>query len=367
MKLCLPASLAERLREQIRREGPITFHDWMKAVLYDPAGGYYQRSDLQRWGRQGDYRTSPERSELFAATFARYFAKLYDELERPETWTIVECGAGDGRFATGVLRTLAHRFPVVFAATQYVVNELSDDARRRAEERLIEFAGRVRFCADLPSVECGIYFSNELLDAFPVHRVAKNGELSELYIDVSLNGNFEWTTGPLSTSRLAEFCRAYSLDPAPGQIVEIDLEVEDWFAHVAEKLLNGFVITVDYGAEANELYDPVRAQGTLRAFSRHGFVDDVLAQPGEVDITASVNWTQVKKVGEQLGLKVIEFASQDRFLLKAGLLEEMQYLMTVADTADTVALSTGAREMILPGGMASSFQVLVQERIRDVT
>jgi SAM-dependent MidA family methyltransferase len=339
----------------------------MKAALYDPSSGYYQRSDLARWGREGDYRTSPERSELFAATFARYFAKLFEELGRPRKWTIVECGAGDGRFAAGVLRTLEQRFPVVFAATQYVINEVSHDARRRVEERLIDFAGRVQFCADLPYVEFGIYFSNELLDAFPVHRIVKNDELLELFVGVSLNGDFEWTTGQLSTPKLAEFCSAYSLELAPGQIVEINLEVEDWFAQVAEKLSRGFVITVDYGAEADELYDPVlRPQGTLRAFSWHDFVDHLLAQPGEIDITASVNWTQVKRVGEQVGLNVIDFVSQDKFLLTAGLLEEMQYLITAASAAEKTALTTGAREMILPGGMASSFQVLVQERIRDV-
>ncbi len=95
-------SLAQRLKEQIRREGPITFHDWMKAALYDPVGGYYRRADLKRWGREGDYRTSPERSELFTATFARYFAKLYDELQRPSHWTIVEAGAGSGTFFASV-------------------------------------------------------------------------------------------------------------------------------------------------------------------------------------------------------------------------------------------------------------------------
>src|SRR5215207_3063271 len=114
----------------------------MKAALYDPNGGYYQRADLERWGREGDYRTSPERSELFAATFARYFAALFNELQQPEEWTIVECGAGDGRFAAGVLRTLADQFPAVFAATSYVVYELSPDSRRRAQERLFEFSDR---------------------------------------------------------------------------------------------------------------------------------------------------------------------------------------------------------------------------------
>ena len=74
----------------------------MTAALYDEAGGYYNRSDLERWGRAGEYRTSPERSELFAATFARYFAKLYDQLQHPREWAIVEIGPGAGDFAAGV-------------------------------------------------------------------------------------------------------------------------------------------------------------------------------------------------------------------------------------------------------------------------
>src|SRR4029078_3533093 len=103
----------------------------MRAAMYDPRGGDYQRADRKRWGREGDYRTSPERSELFAATFARYFVKL-----AAEELTIVESGAGDGRFAAGVLRTLRDQFPSRFAETRYVVYELSDDARRHAQERL---------------------------------------------------------------------------------------------------------------------------------------------------------------------------------------------------------------------------------------
>ena len=363
----MPVSLTERLRELIRREGPITFHDWMRAALYDPSGGYYQRSDLERWGREGDYRTSPERSELFAATFARYFAKLYDELQRPEAWTIVECGVGDGRFAAGVLRALAERFPRVFAATQYVAYDSSSDALRRARERLIEFGERVEFCSDfaLLSASHGIYFSNELLDAFPVHRVVQDAEgLSELYVSLDHNGSFEWLTGPLSTRRLSEFVRHYSVQLAPGQIIEINLAIDDWFVEVAARLENGFLITVDYGAEASELYDPVRRpQGSLRAFSRHSFVDDLLAQPGEYDITSTVNWTQVKSVGEQLRFRIVDFASQDKFLLNAGLLEEMGSMLEELETmAEKLSLSTSAREMILPGGMASSFQVLVQRR-----
>jgi SAM-dependent MidA family methyltransferase len=338
----------------------------MKAALYDPNGGYYQRPDFARWGRAGDYRTSPERSELFAATFARYFARLFDELRRPEEWTIVEGGAGDGRFAAGVLRTLADQFPTVFAATRYLIYELSTDAVRRAQETLFEFADHVEFHSELPPVAQGVYFSNELLDAFPVHRMVNDDEgLAELYVAVSSEGSFEWSTGPLSTPRLSEYCRTYSIALAPGQIIEINLEIDDWLTQVASKLEHGFLITVDYGAEADELYDPVRRpKGTLRAFSRHAFVDDFLSRPGEWDITSSVNWTHVKTAGERLGFKVIEFASQDKFLLRAGLLEEMEHRLERAGTeAEKLSLTTSAREMILPGGMAASFQVLVQRHL----
>lgn len=368
VNLNLPVPLAERLRETIRREGAITFHEWMKAALYDPEGGYYRRPDLARWGREADYRTSPERSDLFAATLARYFAKLYEELDRPGDWTIVEGGAGDGRFALGVLRTLSDRFPAVFEATRYAVYDSSDDALARARERLKGFGERVAFSSDsgrLPRTR-GIYFSNELLDAFPVHRVILRAEgLSEFYVTVGSNGEFEWTTGQLSTPRLAEFCAVYAPGLEQGQIIEIKPGIDEWLSSIVRRLDDGFIVTVDYGAEAGELYDPrQRPSGTLRGFSRHGFVDDVLDHPGECDITSSVNWTQVRREGEALGLQVVEFSRQDKFLLNAGLLEEMQYLLSKAATeAEKLSLTTSAREMILPGGMASSFQVLVQRKV----
>ena len=334
----------------------------MEASLYDPAAGYYRRSDFKRWGREGDYRTSPERSELFAATFARYFAKLYDELRQPSDWTIVECGAGDGRFAEVVLRSSD--------ATRYVVCDSSPDALQGARERLREFAGRVDFCSEieLPRVEHGVFFSNELFDAFPVHRlVKKDGELQEMYVTTGVDNEFVWTTGPLSRPRLSEFCHEHSIELTEGQFIEVNLEIEDWLTNVSSRLKRGFVITVDYGAEAEALYDPaLRPNGTLRAFSKHGFVEDVLAQPGEHDITSSVNWTQVKLAGEKVGLRAVEFASQDKFLLSAGLLEMLEQRLTkIESEAEKLSLTTGAREMILPGGMASSFQVLVQQRVEE--
>src|SRR5207245_9805209 len=115
-------SLVERLRARIRHEGPITFRDWMQAALYDEGEGYYCRHDRVRWGRSGDYRTAPESSPLFPATFARYFARLFAELGQPASWTIIEAGAGSGHFARGVLVKLHSDHRAVFAATEYRID-----------------------------------------------------------------------------------------------------------------------------------------------------------------------------------------------------------------------------------------------------
>jgi len=363
----LSSSLAQEMSERISRQGKITFREWMEAALYHPTLGYYNRPDLKRWGREGDYRTSPERSELFAATFARHFVQLYEQLNRPERFAIVEVGGGDGRFAAGVLETIEKLSPALLDVTSYICVELSQDARSRIAERLQRFSGRVEFAklTELSSIEAGIIFSNELLDAFPVHRVTSvDGKLKELFVTVDDDGNFAWLAAELSTQKLYEFCRNKIPPLVDGQIIEVNLRIEDWLNTIAEKLVNGYLITVDYGSEAEELYDPsARLRGTLRAFRRHEFVDEVLTSPGEYDITTSVDWTFVKNEGHRLGLEVERFQPLDRFLIEAGALEELEDRLAGAGSESAKSkLTTTAREMILPSGMAAHFQVLVQKR-----
>lgn len=360
--------LADRLRNRISNTGPITFHDWMAAALYDPVAGYYRRGDLRHWGREGDYRTSPERSPLFAATFARYFASLYETLDRPANWTIVELGAGAGHFAFEVLSSLQLRYPEVFAATTYVIDEVSESSIARTKERLAQFHDRVVFgqLADMAELEVGLVFSNELLDAFPIHRVTmQQGQLREFYVAVSADGEFQWTLGQLSTESLADHLAFLDGQLNEGQIAEINLALENWLATVAGRLADGYLITVDYGAESSELYEAVgRGQGTLRAFRQHKFVADILADPGQQDLTTTIDWSLVKKLGQRLGLEVVEFERQDRFLLKAGLLKELEALAAECeDEAGRLQMRAASREMILPIGMATSFQVLVQKKL----
>lgn len=364
-------TLAERLRARIRHAGSITFRDWMEAALYDEHDGYYFRRDLKRWGRAGDYRTAPERSPLFAATFASYFAKLYKDLGTPHDWTIFEAGAGAGDFAHGVLQTLRRDYPHIFSATRYVIDEASTDARERARQRLSEFADQVEFrhlVGTSEAVNEGIVFSNELLDAFPIHRVTvQDGKLFELFVGLDEADEFVWMQSEPSTPQLADYLARSGVELSEGQIAEVNLEVEGWMRCAASVFKRGYLILVDYGAEASDLYcAPHRHKGTLRAFHHHSFAEDALSRPGEQDLTTTIDWTNVKRIGTELGLQTLSFERQDKFLLHAGLLDQLERMTRDAPgEADALILTSGVRELILPGGMSERFHVLVQGKVRS--
>lgn len=357
--------LAARLLEKIRREGRMTFRDWMAAALYDEREGYYSRTDLERWGRAGDYRTSPERSTLFAATLARHFKTLYEELGSPRSFTLIESGGGAGRFARGVLDTLGRDAPELYGSLRYIFDEAGRGSRARAAELLAPHAERVEFRSARDVNGAFIVFSNELLDALPVHRVVmRGGSLRELYVKEGAGGHFEFVEGEPSTPRPAEHFARFGMTLEEGQLAEVNLEVEEWITRVASLRGHGFVVTVDYGDDAHALVNaPHRREGTLRAFSGHQFVEDLLANPGTQDLTTTINWTQVVAAGEAVGLETIALERLDAFLLKASLLEQLERETALAaDEAERTALRLGAREIILPGGMAASFQVLLQKK-----
>ncbi|MBV9956901.1 MAG: SAM-dependent methyltransferase [Acidobacteria bacterium] len=362
-------TLAARLRARIRREGAISFRDWMKAALYDEREGYYCRRDAQPWGRAGDYRTSPERSPLFAATFAGYFAQLYTELGSPGAWTILEAGAGAGDFAEGVLEILSDRYPQVFKATRYLIDEVSDAAVERLRLRLSTYADHVGFVRSDEIVEpfdAGLIFSNELLDALPVHRVVfRAGKLHELCVGLNEADEFIWAEREPESVQLASYLEESGVRLCEGQMAEVNLAATEWLCRAAAMLGRGYLISVDYGAEAALLYDPEsRRAGTLRAFAQHRFKDNLLDEPGTHDLTTTVNWTALQRAGAGCGLETLSLEPQDRFLLRAGLLEQLEHLTaSTPSEAAALALRTGARELILPGGMSQSFQVLIQQRV----
>lgn len=358
--------LSSRLRARIKQQGPISFREWMAAALYDERDGYYCRADRIPQGRAGDYRTAPETSPLFAATLASYFSKLFADLKWPPSLTIFESGAGSGEFAHGVLTSLRKDSPEVFAVTRYIFDEVSTAARRRAAERLFEFADRVTFRRlaeiDIP-VAAGIVFSNEVIDAFPVHRIInRDGTLRELFVGLN-KSDFVWVENDLEEN-VAEYCERAAIKLSEGQIAEINLAAERFVARAAGLIDRGYVVTVDYGAERNELLgEPNRQHGTLRAFRRHQLMDNVLVKPGELDLTTTVDWTQIMEAGDRAGLRTLRLERLDQFLLGQGLLSLLAEMTTSThDSAEALQLTTSSRELILPTGMAASFQVLVQEK-----
>ena len=359
-------SLGERLRARIARDGPISFHDWMAAALYDPLGGYYC-ADRVRWGRQGDYRTAPEVSPLFAATFARYFAKLFAEMGSRRPWIIMEVGAGSGKFARGVMESLAARHSSTFAATRYLIDEINFASREGIAKQLSQFRERIDFrrIDQIAKPIEGVIFSNELLDAFPVHRVIqREGNWRELFVGLSEAGEFAWIENELKHECVANYVESLDRSFSEGQIIEVNLDAEDWLGRASAALERGLVISVDYGAEREDLFGaPDRRKGTLRAFHRHGFAGNILANPGEQDLTTTVDWSQITKAGERLGLRTTRLERLDQFLLHEGLLDELERLAQERpNEVDALRLSTTAREMIMPDGMAAAFQVLVQEK-----
>jgi SAM-dependent MidA family methyltransferase len=336
----------------------------METCLYDSEHGYYS-ARRTRWGKAGDYRTSPEQSELFSATFARYFAALYKDLGEPRSWTILEAGAGAGDFARGGIGRLQRNRSTV--APRYVIDETSADSRHLASDRISDLTNQIQFVAltDIVPIEAGIVFANELIDAFPVNRVTMTDQkLREWYVGLNAYGEFEWQLGNLSTLLLNEYFEHQRIQLAEGHVAEVALGVRDWLELVSRKLTRGYLVLVDYGAKAEELYQsPLRRHGTLRSFRNHKLTDDPFDGPGQQDLTSTVNWTFITEVTKELGFTVKTFERQDRFLREAGILEELELQTSSArDEAERVSQRTAAREMILPSGMAGNFQVLVLEK-----
>jgi len=263
------------------------------------------------------------------------------------------------------LSTLQEFYPLVLDATRYLIDEVSPHARSLASARLAPFAERLEFqsLGDIQEpFNSGIIFSNELIDAFPVHRIAcRGGELRELGVGLK-NDGFVWTECDLNPA-VGDYGRRFERQLVEGQIIEVNLEAEEFISRAAASLKEGFVITIDYGAAREELLDARHHyQGTLRAFRHHQPVDDVLSHPGEQDLTTTVDWTQIREAGERVGLETIRHERLDQFLLNEGLLEQLQRWTRELPESQALRLRTSAREMIMPHGLAASFQVLIQQK-----
>jgi SAM-dependent MidA family methyltransferase len=312
------------IRDQIRRDGLVTFAWFMEQALYHLVHGYYG-SGRCAIGRRGDYFTNVSVGPLFGRLLAAQFAEMWELLGRLDDFTIVEQGAHHGDFARDVLSTARKKAPEFFSTVRYCVVEPCPILRERQTETLSDFREKVTWKKSLSDLEPfrGVHFSNELLDAMPVHLIARtegDDDWKQRCV-VESGDRFGFLAEPITDAQLRREVRKIPRPEFGDYETEANLAALDWIEDVSRKLICGYVLTVDYGYPRDEFYAPERTSGTLQCRAQHRAVASPLEQIGHADITAHVDWTSVAERAEECGLTLHGFADQHHFI--TGLLSRL--------------------------------------------
>ena len=335
---CTPEA---EIRRRIASDGPITFAEFMEVALYHPCGGYYTRDREDPAHR--DYYTSPSAHPAFSALIAVHLETMWKALDCPDPFHVVEMGAGSGLMARDI--------------TEY------------ARQHLVALAGAMRYVTvdktshEPPQGVVGCVLSNELIDAFPVHRFEiKDGKLVEFFVDLDADGRLHSVPGEPSTPALAQRLDRLGLELPNGTRGEINLRIGEWARRVSETIERGFVVTIDYGHEASELYSPKRSRGTLQTYYKHTSGSSPYQWIGRQDITAHVDFTTVIEEGRLAGLKPLCLMTQAEYLSQLGLKVWADRLRDRdLSPREVRANATAMRDLVDPVGLGG-FKVLIQEK-----
>ena len=360
--------LQELLLKRLAASGPMTFADYMAACLYEPGIGYYT-SPGRKVGAEGDFYTSSNVHQVFGRLIARELCRMWETLGTPPTFTIVEAGAASARLARDILDAVAALNPAFYAVLCYRLIEAEPTLKEVQLKMLAGHEERLAWSSPADLAEgrltfTGCLLSNELIDAMPVHLVETTSEgLREVHVGVVAGGLAELLLPP-STPELEGYLRRCGVTLVAGQRAEVNLAALSWLDAVANALERGFVMTIDYGYPAAELYSPARLNGTLLCYYRHQVEEDPLLRPGEQDITAHVNFTALMERGKEGGLSPVWFGEQYRFLMGAGMMAELM-AMEESATREEERLKNrlALKKLLLPdGGMGDTFKVLIQAK-----
>lgn len=370
--------LVERLRDEIRRDGPIPFARFMDVALYDPADGYYVTRD-DRASRAGDFLSAPEQDPLFGALLARQVAECWERLGRPVPLVVREYGAGSGALGEAIGGALRDDAPDAFAALRYQPIEV-DRRRRDVVTARLEAAGIGHL--EPPAARGpdetrgdpgegtarspfgpGIVIANELLDALPVHRVVGRrqgprellvGWRDDWFVDVE---------GDLSTPRLAAVLTATGAPLADGQRTELSLAALDWIEQLGATLTRGYAILIDYGLDGARRHDPARSGGLLRTYRAHHAGDDPYRAVGRQDLTAHLDWSALEEAAAAAGLMVLGRTSLAAFAVgldAASVLTELA--SRSGTTVERYRAARGALRDLLDPRRMGAFSALVLGR-----
>ncbi|MBA2519921.1 MAG: SAM-dependent methyltransferase [Chloroflexia bacterium] len=358
--------------------GRITFARFMALALYHPEHGYYLAPE-RRPGRGGDFLTAPETHPFFGITIARQIAELWDRLGQPAEFTIREYGAGVGGLAYDILAGLAEAAPALAGTVRYRLIEPNPYRRAEAMAAMREVGLDQRVTIETVDPNgvaepiTGVIIANEVADAFPVHRLVWGDDprpgLRERYVTWR-DGAFAEEEGELSPEARAsdpdgmlQAAGVTLATLATGDTIEVSPAAAAWFTAAGRGLGRGYLIAIDYGYEAAELYQGHRLAGTLRAYSQHTVSDDPFRHLGRQDLTAHVNFTALRRAGEAAGLTTAGFTTQGAFLSSLGLGDLLVRQQTEPGVTAQAYLDTRAAvlHLIDPGGMGR-FGVLVMAR-----
>lgn len=349
------------IKETIKNCGAISFRDFMELALYAPNIGYYNR-ETTKIGRAGDFYTSSSLHKSFAAIIALQAEEMWHILDCPDRFVFVEFGAGMGHFAKDFLDYLKEK--PLFDKIQYHIIEINPYLIANQRKQLNEYCDKVKWFKDINDIEPfeGLVFSNELLDAFAIHLIEITDNIAfEIWIDYE-DGIFKEIKRLCNDEILCylkEFC-PYLIDNTfkiDKYRTEVNLSIKAWLTSLANKLIEGFIITIDYGYGANEYYAPERNRGTLLCYHRHRVDDNPYENVGEKDLTAHVNFSSLVKWGGQLGLKSCGFTNQGSYIISMGIDKVIVDLYGNNPDAFELAKIKG---LFVPDGFGDSHKILIQ-------
>jgi SAM-dependent MidA family methyltransferase len=349
-------SLTEIIVDKIRKEGPVSFRDFMEMALFYPGSGYYV-NEHDPVGDSGDYYTSPYITSAFGALMSKQLEEMWELLGKKK-FTVVEYGAGNGFLCRDIIHHLKQN-EALYSDLRYCIIEKSPFMKQKQKAGA---DGKVQWfnsIGDIPAVE-GCILSNEVVDNFAVHQVLMQDELMEVFVDYK--DGFTECLRPASP-QLKDYLVQSAVQLPYGFRTEINLQAIEWIRQVAKALQKGFVLTIDYGYPVAEFYHPLRTSGTLLCYYKHQINNCPYIHIGKQDITTHVNFSALVQWGLKGGLQYGGFTNQAYFLLGLGLTGQLEKMERNSGPSIEALHEEKARflhNFLL--GMGKKIKVLLQQK-----
>ena len=371
----LRSAVDQEIRDLIQKNGRITFAQFMQACLYSPRGGFYSSRGNSISTHFG---TSPASHPVFGALIACQLEQMWHLLGDPPVFHVIEVGSGDGALAQSIVHACWRMAPRLAQVLYYVAADYEprwlqspdhtfdwdngtgdwmSPSRRDAilAVQRVKTEGLRAFRNVVGCILC-----NELIDNFPVHRFAiQGGRVKEVFV-TSAGGNLTEVLDEPSSPRIEERLTRLGLSLTEGYRGEVNLAMEDWTTQLSRALDHGFILTIDYGQLATDLYSLQNNQGTLVCYNRHVVSRDPYQHIGQQDITCQVDFTSLMRLGDRHGLATVGYALQSQFLTNLGFSSFLDALRTQGLSAARTALSRMAMMTLVDSEEYGDYKVLAQ-------